>query len=180
MAERAGKLMTVEEFRHWDDGTDRRYELDEGVPVAMAPPAGPHRTIVGNAGTLINTMLRSRPPCRAEHEAGIRISARTRWQADIAVTCAPPMADVEDAALVVEVLSPSTRMHDLGRKLPDYQSLPTVHEIWMIDSERRWLQHWRREGTHWIVQDFVGSSSFASTVLEGEVALDELYRNSAL
>jgi len=180
MADRAEKLMTVEEFLHWDDGTDRRYELDEGVPVAMAPSAGPHGAIVANATGVCWSRLRDRGPCQPFSEAGIRISARTRWQADIVISCSPSTAEVEEPQLIVEVLSPSTRMHDLGRKLPDYQALPTVQEIWMIDSERRWLQHWRREATHWVVQDFVGSSSFASAVLDGEVALDELYRNSGL
>lgn len=180
MQERAEKLMTVDEFMTWEDGTDTRYELDDGVPVAMSPPDGPHRTIVGNAGTLVNNLLRPRPPCRAEHEAGIRISARTCWQADVAVTCLPPARDVEDPSLIVEVLSPTTRMHDLGRKLPDYQALPAVREIWLIDSERRWVQHWRRKEAHWRVQDFVGSAGFASEVLAAEVPLDELYRNSGL
>jgi Uma2 family endonuclease len=180
MREPNDKPMTVDEFMTWNDGTDTRYELDEGVPVAMSPPAGPHRTIVGNTGTLINNRLRHRAPCRAEHEAGILISAHTRWQADVAVTCLPPAADVEDPSLIVEVLSPTTRMHDLGRKLPDYQCLTTVREIWMVDSERRWVQHWRREAEHWVVQDFVGSSSFASEILDAEVPLDELYRNAGL
>ena len=85
-----------------------------------------------------------------------------------------------DPSLIVEVLSPTTRTHDLGRKLQDYQSLAAVQEIWLVDSERRWVQHWRREGDHWRVQDFVGSSSFASPTLDGEMPLDELYRNSGL
>lgn len=180
MAERAQKLMTVDEFMSWEDGTDIRYELDDGVPVAMSPPAGPHGTIVANAIGICWSQLRDRAPCRPHSEAGIRITTLTRWQADVAVTCLPPARDVEDPSLVVEVLSPTTRMHDLGRKLPDYQGLPAVREIWLVDSERRWLQHWRREADHWLVQDFVGSSSFASEVLDAEVPLDELYRNSDL
>lgn len=180
MRDSAERPMTVDEFMRWDDGTDTRYELDEGVPMAMAPPAGPHGTIVANAIGICWSRLRDRAPCRPHSEAGILISARTRWQADLAVTCQPPAANVEDPSLIVEVLSPSTRTHDLGRKLLDYQSLPAVQEIWLIDSERRWLQHWRREGDHWRVQDFVGSSSFPSPTLEGEVPLDELYRNSGL
>ena len=29
--------MTLAEFLEWDDGTDRRYELLDGMPVMMAP-----------------------------------------------------------------------------------------------------------------------------------------------
>jgi len=36
----AEKLMTVDEFLRWDDGTDTRYELVDGQIVAMAPQAG--------------------------------------------------------------------------------------------------------------------------------------------
>ena len=180
MRDDAARPMTVDEFRRWDDGTDTRYELDEGVPVAMSPPAGPHAVIVANAIGICWFELRARSPCRTANEVGIRMSARTYWQADLGVICSP--LDQEEAlpCLIVEVLSPTTRTHDLGRKLQDYQSLASVQEIWLIDSERRWAQHWRREGDHWRVQDFVGASSFASPTLGSDVPLDELYRNSGL
>ena len=45
MAEPATRRMTLEEFLRWDDGTDTRYELIDGVPVAMAPPAVAHRIL---------------------------------------------------------------------------------------------------------------------------------------
>ena len=38
MPDTAPTRMTVEQFLAWDDGTDRRYELIDGIPVAMAPP----------------------------------------------------------------------------------------------------------------------------------------------
>jgi putative restriction endonuclease len=45
MAEPAIRRMTLEEFLRWDDGTDTRYELIDGFPVAMAPPAEAHRIL---------------------------------------------------------------------------------------------------------------------------------------
>jgi len=48
MAEAAAHGMTLDEFLEWDDGTDRRYELDRGVPVAMAPPSDRHGRIAAN------------------------------------------------------------------------------------------------------------------------------------
>ena len=180
MADQALKSMTVDEFLAWDAGSDTRYELADGVVRAMAPPGGPHRLIIVNtSGTLYNA-LSNRLPCHGEAEAGLRIDAHTMWQADLAVTCQPVGREIVDPLLVIEVLSPSTRTHDLGRKLVDYKTLPTVREIWMIDSERRWVQHWRREQSDWIGQDFVGSSAFDSLVLATRVTLDQLYASTDL
>jgi Uma2 family endonuclease len=183
MRDSARRLMTVEEFLDWDDGTDTRYELVDGVPVAMAPPLSPHTTIVVNASFEVTLRLQGREPCHAEAEAGIRINRHRRWQADLAVTCAPPgvYGNAEDPVLIVEVLSRSTRNTDLKRKLPDYKALPTVQEIWLIDSERRWVQVWRREGEAWAEpQDLVGPAAFDSPVLRDRIALDRLYRNTLL
>jgi Uma2 family endonuclease len=180
MAERALTLMTVDEFLSWDDGTDTRYELADGALWAMAPPDAAHRIVVANVTTLIHIGLRQRQPCRPENEAGLRIDDRTMWQADVAVTCRAPAREIEAPLLIVEVLSPSTRTHDLGRKLTDYRTLATVQEIWLVDSERRWLQLWRRDGERWIVQDFVGGGTLGSDVLAANVPLDEIYANSGL
>ena len=180
MAEHALQRMTVDEFLDWDDGTDTHYELAAGVPRAMSPPAGPHRTIVVNTSGVVYNALSGRPPCRGEAEAGLRIDAHTMWQADLAITCQPTAAEIVDPSLVIEVLSPSTRTHDLGQKLFDYKTVPTIVEIWMVDSERRWVQHWRRDQDSWFGQDFVGSAAFDSAVLEARVMLDQLYANSSI
>lgn len=180
MAERALSSMTVDEFLRWEDGTETRYELSDGFVRAMAPPDAVHRIVVANLTAIIHAALRSRPPCRPENEAGLRIGERTMWQADIAATCHPPSREIAAPMLVVEVLSPSTRTHDLGRKLPDYRALATVREIWLADSERRWLQRRERDGERWIVQDFVGAGAFHSEALAADVQLDDIYANSGL
>jgi Uma2 family endonuclease len=180
MAEQALKLMTVDEFLAWDDGTDTRYELADGAIRAMAPPTNVHGTIAGNAALLIGSALRGKRPCRIQPEAGVRIDQHTWWQADLAVTCTPvvPGSEIDRPVLIIEVLSPSTRVQDLGRKLVDYKGLPSVREIWMVDSERRWVQLWRRDGDDWAGQDLVGAATFDSATLGAVVELDELYADS--
>jgi Uma2 family endonuclease len=146
MAEQAVRLMTVDEFLNWDDGTDTRHELADGVIRAMAPPSGAHSAIVANTVVLLDTALRGRKPCRPLAEAGIRSDNMVMCQADLAVTRLPIAREIQNPVLIVEILSPSTRTHNLGRKLIDYKSLPSVEDIWMLDSERRWAQVWRRVG----------------------------------
>lgn len=176
--------VTVEEFLAFEGEGDTRYELVGGEIVAMAAPSEAHGTIVVNTAVLVSRALADRPPCRAVAEAGIRIDETNHFKADLAVTCSEPSGavSVEEPVLVVEVLSPSTTDHDLGRKLQRYIALPSVREVWLIDSAVRWVQIWRRSGEAWIVTlPLSGSASFGSDVLGGaEIALDALYRNSGL
>jgi Uma2 family endonuclease len=182
MAEPAERRMTVDEFLAWDDGTPTRYELIDGAPVAMAPGMSFHGLVVVSAAVEIDRRLASRPPCRAQTEAGIRLSDTDYYVADIAATCAERRneAAVSSPLLVVEVLSPSTRAHVVARKLPDYKLLPSVMEIWLLDSERRWAQIWWREAEGWHGRDFVGSAGFPSAALDDRIELDRLYRNTTL
>lgn len=180
MADPAEKRMTVDEFLQWDDGTETRYELIDGQIVAMAPPSRQHGTVVMNVGSFINGRMRERTPCHAESEAGIVITDKRRWQADVVLTCQATESNIVDPILIVEVLSPSTRSRDFADKLPDYKTLPSVLEIWLVDSERRWVQVWWREPEGWHGRDHVGGGTFHSAVLDGEVLLDELYLNASL
>src|SRR6266849_7461842 len=89
MSEAATKPMTLEEFLHWDDGTETHYELIGGFPVAMAPPAAAHRMLAVRLVTRIDGALAARRPCNAQIEAGVIRADRadTYFEADIAATC---------------------------------------------------------------------------------------------
>jgi Uma2 family endonuclease len=182
MAETARRRMTVEEFLRFEGEPDVRYELIDGHPVAMNPPMGRHRIIAVNVGGLIWSRLRRRGPCRAESEAGIDLGDGNYYVADLAVTCSgdPRAAAVDEPRLVVEILSKSTRKDDLGEKIPAYQDIPSVTEIWAIDSERRSVRVWRRDGERWMMERYVGSTGFVSTVADAEIALDDLYEHTGL
>jgi hypothetical protein len=88
MAEPAERRMNLAAFLDWDDGTDTRYELVDGRPVAMAPPVEAHGTIVANMVAAVRPRLN--PPCRVVVEGGIIPADRvdTWYQADLVVTCA--------------------------------------------------------------------------------------------
>jgi Uma2 family endonuclease len=186
MAEQARGLMSASEFLAWDDGTDTRYELIEGVPWAMAPPSIDHGRIVGNAYGIIEAALRDRRPCRAVPGGGLRVEEGPPgivYIPDLLMTCEPlDGRHVSDAApLVVEVLSPSTKSYDKRFKLPRYSALPFIEEIWLIDSRVRLVQVWYRSGEGW--QDeipLIGRGAFTSHVLGVKVSLDDIYEFTAL
>ena len=136
--------------------------------VAMAPSSEDHSTIASNMHFEIRSRLK--PPCRALIEAGVRVPGRddAYYQADLAVTCAPSQRGRHHAAepiLIVEVLSPSTALRDRGLKLDDYRQIPSVREILLVSSQERRVQHWRRDGARWVVEDLIG---------DGEVRLESV------
>jgi Uma2 family endonuclease len=181
MSEAAVRRMTVPEFLRWEDGTDTRYELLAGQPVAMAPPAPPHGFLAARLCARIEGSLRSRRPCMVQIEAGITRLDRddTCYVADLAVTCNPPRSGdqlISDPVLIVEVLSPTTGLHDRQTKVADYRRIASVEEILLIDSTSIFAEVLRREGDRWITEIVRGPQATLSLASIGlTAAMSELY-----
>jgi Uma2 family endonuclease len=187
MADAAQRRMSVEEFLAWQGEGDTRYQLREGVPVAMAPPSATHRVVAGNLMGLVFEKLRSRPPRTVQPEAGLSsISSRRSFhQADFAVTCSPvgPSGqEIADPIRIVEVLSPSTADDDRRIKLPDYRMIPSVQEIVLIDSRFRYCEVHRRSGDDRWITDLLrrAEDRLRLETVGLDVALSEVYANVPL
>jgi Uma2 family endonuclease len=178
--------MNLDEFLRWDDGTETRYELIGGFPLAMAPPAEAHRMLTVRLVSRIDAALSHRRPCNAQAEAGvIRMDrADTYFVADIAATCAPNAPGrqaIKDPFLIVEILSPGTERHDRRVKLPAYRQIDTVQEILLIASDERYAELHRRAGDQWLTEILRGEDAVV-TLSSSEVAipLADLYDGIAL
>lgn len=181
MSEAAEQLWTVEAFLARGERPGLREELHAGRIVAMAPTRDQHGTIVANTIYAIRRRLRS--PCRVVVDTGVRIDEATLYVPDLVVSCSPRDAEgrTVDPVLVVEVLSPGTRTLDLGLKADAYSELPSCREIWLVDSDRRWVRIWRRLADGWSVSlPMRGVARFASELLSDEIELDELYADTGL
>ena len=183
MADAAEKRMTLAEFLDWDDGTDTRYELIDGRPVAMAPVTASHSVIVVNLGFELKSRLTA--PCYAGGEAGVGRPGRddTFYEADIVVSCTSIEAGtkvIPDPVVVVEVLSPSTIEHDRGRKAYDYRRIDSVQEIVLVSSEQRHVVVWRRRGAKWEVEDLIGDSALELEPVAVSIPLAAIYADSGV
>jgi Uma2 family endonuclease len=181
VSEAAVKRMTIAEFLHWEDGTDTRYELLAGLPVAMAPPAVAHGILALRLGARIDAALRSRSPCFGQSEAGIVKPDRddTCYIADLAVTCTPAERGqqlLQDPLLIVEILSPGTALYDRQTKVSDYRRIASVREILLIDSASIFAEVLRRQGEQWITEIVRGRQATLSLASIGlTAALSDLY-----
>jgi Uma2 family endonuclease len=186
MAETALKGMTVDEFLHWEDGTDTRYELVDGIVMAMAPPAPAHGILLARLAGAIDAALRSRRPCVVQGEAGIVRPDRddTCYIADLAVTCEPLRTEdrlIRSPVLIAEILPPSTAVFDRQQKVADYRRIATVQEILLIDSQTIFAEVLRREAAHWITEIVeVPAATLTLRSVPVAIAMAELYEGIPL
>ena len=183
MADTATRRMTVEEFLQWEDGTDTRYELIDGVPVAMAPVSDPHGTMAGLLAGRIGQALEQRPGCFLKMDIGVRSPTRAAnyYVPDLLVACGPvdrDRSEIPDPVLIVEILSPSTETTDRRQKLPDYRLIPSVGEVLLIDPRRVYAEvHRRLDAERWLTDLLRDSDAILRLDTIGlAIKLGELYR----
>lgn len=186
MVEVAERRMTLAEFLLWDDGTQTRYELVGGVPRAMAPAYPRHGLIQRNAGRVIESRIGLAGPCRVYDQAGIALSVLgddRYYVPDLTMSCETLDDDLYLHApkLIVEVLSPSTGRDDKAVKVPHYCALPSVEEVWLIDSQRALVLVWQKRSGQWIGSlPLQPGQSFKSDLLGGEIAVADLFLGTGL
>ena len=132
--------VSVGEFLQWDSGDDRRYQLVNGVPHAMAPTSNTHGLLQNELGRLIGNHLRERrSACEVITAPGVvphLLSDHNFRIPDLAVTCAPVLPGpntLSDPVLIVEILSPSNQA-ETWTNVWAYTTIPSIREILIVHS----------------------------------------------
>jgi Uma2 family endonuclease len=143
---------TADEFIAWAlEQPTGRYELNNGIVVAMAPERVNHARAKSQAWLALRAAVAARGlGCEALPDGmTVRIDDRTVYEPDALVRCGPPLPgdaiEAADPIIVVEVVSPSSRGVDRGVKLASYFSLPSVRHYLIVDTEQRVVIHHRRD-----------------------------------
>ena len=150
MSERAVRKMTADEFLAWNEGQERRHELVDGVPVAMAGARRRHDQIVVNTLVAIGGHLGA-GACRAfSSDTAVRISEHQVRYPDVGVDCGTfrdEMLEADAPRLVIEVLSETTRAFDFVEKLEEYKSVASLRDIILVDTDEPKIIQWTRSPT---------------------------------
>ena len=155
--------MTADEFLAWHEGQQQRHELVDGIPVALAGARRRHDQVVVNALAAAAAQLgvgRCRP---FSSDTAVRVSDRQIRYPDIGIDCGrfrDEALEADAPALVVEVLSDSTRAFDFVGKLEDYKSVPTLRHVILVDTDAPKIIHWSRpQGGTWSYRTVEGLGS---------------------
>lgn len=147
MSQRAVTRMSAEEFLEWGLHQELRYELVDGVPVAMAGAKQQHDRIVASALGMLYNLLRGHKCRQFTADLAVRIPAGNIRRPDAGIDCGVFDRDATTAAtplFVLEVLSPSTRDFDMFGKLEEYKTVPTLAHIVIVDPDTPQVFHWSR------------------------------------
>jgi Uma2 family endonuclease len=150
MSEQASRLMTADEFLAWQAGQDELYEFVDGQPSAMAGAKIRHDRITTNAMTALRAGLRSAgSPCDVfSADIAIRTGSSRFRRPDASVLC-PPFDEEATSSdrprLVLEVLSEGTESVDRLVKVGEYQALPGLDTILIVDPRRIEIGFWFRD-----------------------------------
>jgi Uma2 family endonuclease len=184
------KKMSIEEYLTYDDGTDARYELVDGVLVEMGAENDINIMI---EGYLVAILLQVAPHYLIRRGTEIEVTgtaAKTRYPDLMVLTEATLSAmtrdkrslilkDMPPPALVVEVVSPGDpgddnydrdyidkRAEYAARKVPEY---------WLIDPVRQVVLVWTLQNTQYVGRPFTGNQSIVSLIFPGlKLAADQI------
>jgi Uma2 family endonuclease len=160
--------MTGDEFLLWCLTQEDKYELVDGVPVAMwQPPSAAakvaggsvssvtgmagasrrHDRITSNVIVSIGSQLRGTGCWAATSDTALRTKIKRIRRPDVTVECSPPddaTYEAQNPVATFEVLSPTTERTDKQVKLPEYMGHPKLRTIVLIDPKSMSVQVYER------------------------------------
>ena len=173
------RRMSLKEFLTYDDGTDRRYELVDGVLVEMATESTINTLIAiyliiafGKMGFLpyqIGIKQKIEVPSQfvTARDPDLIIHTEESFKAIEGRKEACLGREEPNPLLVIEVVSPGTESTDNYQR--DYVQKPReyanrgVPEMWQIDPSRGWVRVGTLKGAEYDFKIFTGEDSIISS-----------------
>ena len=157
IAEKAVAYIEMEDYLVLENASRYKHEYLAGVIYAvqgdgaqgMAGGSAVHADLIRNIGFALHQRLKGTPCSVKMTEMRLRVDAAdAMFYPDVMVHCRPVLdpsntMELNEARLIVEVLSPSTQRFDRGQKLTAYRKLPGLQHIVLLSSleQAAWVCH---------------------------------------
>jgi Uma2 family endonuclease len=169
--------MTLAEYLNYDDGTDRRYELEDGFLIDMSGENPLNPCIAMVLVFLFHDLGIARTLLAIGHQIEVRSSYATCRQPDLIVHTFESRTAILSGdrvlrlgspppLLVVEVASSTltdskSRKRDYEKKSREYADFG-IPEYWIVDPDRAWVQVGTLTNGAYQFQTFKGEESIVS------------------
>jgi Uma2 family endonuclease len=135
------KISTLDEYINFDDGTDKQYQLEDGVLLEMPPGTGKHEAII--TLLLVCFFLEIQKmglPLQPRPNGTEVLTNKQPRRPDICVITNQQAQSIESTSailktappLLVEVVSPESVDRDYNQKTSEYAAIGVV-EYWIVD-----------------------------------------------
>lgn len=165
---------TYDDWVHWEG----RWELIDGIPIAMSPlPVPRHQKIAAELRSAFIVALKKFgcKKCSAYDPLDYKLAEDIILQPDILVVCGKIIKPFLDfpPSLAVEILSPSTALHDRHTKFGIYESAGVKYYL-IVDAEKELFELYERQNEKYVriendfnkpVDFFFGDECMVSVIL---------------
>lgn len=168
--------ISVTDYLAGEQETDIRHEYIDGKVYAMGGASAGHNTISFNIARRFGNHLQGNPCQVFIADMKVKV-ADNYYYPDVLVDCssfAPNDQFSESPVLIIEVLSNSTRRHDLVHKLHAYQSLASLQEYIVVEQDFMQIDVFRRS-EDWRPLRFGEGDTVSIQSIDFQLAVSEVY-----
>lgn len=178
----APKLVSVADYLAGEEDATVRHEYVGGMIYAMAGAKNVHNRIASNCLIALGAALRGKPCDAFNSDTKVRLQSATQtrfYYPDASVVCAPNPPDdtfQDRPAVVVEVVSESTRRIDEGEKREAYLTIPSLSAYLLVEQDRPVVCVYRRGDQGFAREVYQGLDAVIPLgEIDASLALSELY-----
>lgn len=181
-------VFEIEEYFDREESSAFRNEFYYGHVYAMAGGSGIHSLIASNLAYLRPKLSAHGCLILGSDFQIVTPQAKAVFYPDASVVCTKTALDLGQRSatpqLILEVLSPSTRLFDLKEKRAEYQRIPSLRYLLFADSQAVAVQFYvRNESGGWPESPLLytaASDALAFEAWNAILPLAELYRDTGL
>ncbi len=181
------RAFTIEEYLEMETSSLQKHEYYKGEIFAMAGARMDHNTITVNLTSAIKQKLRG-SHCRVfNSEQRIHVQENTLFTyPDLSIVCGQPITLNDDKinlinpAVIIEVLSPSTKSYDRGDKFKLYKELVSFREYILVESKSVLLEHFfKNDAGVWVLEKYDQLADiFLMKIANISFSLEEIYEET--
>ena len=166
--------------------TRDKSEYYEGRMITMFGASMAHNRILINLISEIRAVLKDKPCEILPSDMRVTIPSRNAYMyPDATIVCGGPELEddhfdtLQNPVVIFEILSPSTKNHDRGKKFNYYKEIPSFREYVLIDSTECFVEISRRqESDSWKFESIADPNGhILISSIHYPLSMDELYRN---
>ncbi len=175
---------TIEEYLEMEKASTVKHEYFQGEIFAMSGAAFNHNLIFSNVFGLLFSKLKGSKCIPFGSDMRMNIPENTLFTyPDISIYCDEIKHLTEDKdtilqpTIIIEILSPSTKNYDRGKKFKLYKDIPSLKEYIMIDSDSVLVEaYYISDEQNWILNKYEELSDRLRLASMGfDLALSDIY-----